>query len=302
MNASDRSPLPIGSHVSMSGKEMMLGSVKEALSYGANTFMLYTGAPQNTRRRPLSELRIGEARALMEANHMQPFVVHAPYVVNLANSVNADTHRQSVDFLIREMIRTEGMGSRILILHPGAHVGAGAGAGIESLARGLDDVISASPDVLIALETMSGKGSEIGRSFEELAAVYDRVRRPERLRVCFDTCHVHDAGYDIVQDPEGVLERFHRLLGKEQIAVFHINDSKNERGAAKDRHADIGTGKIGFDPLYHFVHHPDFPGIPRILETPWYPDPEHPGKTLPPYREEIQWLLTANRPKTFPHA
>ena len=302
MNTSDKPVLPIGSHVSMSGREMMLGSVREALSYGANTFMLYTGAPQNTRRKPLSEMRLDEAHALMAARHMQPFVVHAPYIINLANTLHTETYRLSVEFLIQELIRTEGMGSRILILHPGSHVGAGAPAGIESIARGLNDVLSASPDVLIALETMSGKGSEIGKSFEELAAIYDRVQKPERLRVCFDTCHVHDAGYDIVHDPERVLEEFHRLLGKEQIAVFHINDSKNERGAAKDRHADIGEGRIGFETLYRFVHHPDFPGVPRILETPWYPDPERPGKMRPPNKEEIQLLLTASRPKTSPHA
>lgn len=302
MNTPDIPVLPIGSHVSMSGKEMMLGSVKEALSYGANTFMLYTGAPQNKRRKALSELHIEEAQALMKARGMQPFVVHAPYIINLANTVNQETYRLAVEFLTQELIRTKGMGSQVLILHPGAHVGAGTKAGIDSIAKGLDEVLAASPDVLIALETMSGKGSEIGSRFEELAAIYDRVQKPERLRVCFDTCHVHDAGYDIVHDPETVLERFHRLIGREQIAVFHINDSKNEKGAAKDRHADIGEGRIGFETLYHFVHHPDFPGIPRILETPWYPDPENPGRMLPPYKEEIQWLLTASRPKTFPHA
>lgn len=289
-------PLPndllIGSHVSMSGKEMMLGSVKEALSYDANTFMLYTGAPQNTRRKAVSELRVDEAWQHMNHHGMKGFVVHAPYIINLANSVKPETYRLAVDFLAQELVRTQQMGSRILILHPGSHVGAGTEAGIASIVQGLNEVLQEPSDVCIALETMAGKGSEIGRTFEELASIYDRVKYPDRLRVCFDTCHVHDAGYDIVNDLDGVLEQFDHYIGKDQIAVFHINDSKNERGAAKDRHADIGEGFIGFEPLYQLVHHPDFPGIPRILETPWYPDPQNPGQTLPPYKKEIAWLRT----------
>lgn len=284
--------LLIGSHVSMSGKEMMLGSVKEALSYDANTFMLYTGAPQNTRRKAITELRVEEAWQHMNDHGMKSFVVHAPYIINLANSVKPETYQLAVDFLAQELVRTRQMGSRILILHPGSHVGAGTQAGIASIVQGLNEVLSEPSDVCIALETMAGKGSEIGRSFEELASIYDKVKYPDRLRVCFDTCHVHDAGYDIVNDLDGVFGQFDHYIGKDQIAVFHINDSKNERGAAKDRHADIGEGFIGFEPLYQLVHHPDFPGIPRILETPWYPDPQNPGQTLPPYKKEIAWLRT----------
>lgn len=291
-------PLLLGSHVSMSGKEMMLGSVKEALSYGSNTFMLYTGAPQNTRRKAVEELRIPEAWALMKENNMESFVVHAPYIINLANTVKPETYELAVEFLAQELDRTQKMGGKLLILHPGSHVGAGTDAGIQRIITGLNEVLSAPSDVCIALETMAGKGSEIGSRFEELAAIYEGVKYPHRLRVCFDTCHVNDAGYDVVHDPEGVLAEFDRILGKEQIAVFHINDSKNERGAAKDRHADIGEGTIGFSPLYTLVHHPDFPGIPRILETPWYPDPQNPGKTLPPYQKEIAWLRTGVCPGT----
>lgn len=289
--------LQIGSHVSMGGKEMMLGSVREALSYGANTFMLYTGAPQNTRRKAIEELRIAEASALMDASSMSGFVVHAPYIINLANTVNPRTRQLAVDFLKLELWRTKRMGSRILILHPGSHVGAGAKKGIAGIICGLNEVLSEPSDVCIALETMAGKGSEIGRRFEELAAIYDGVQYQKRLRVCFDTCHVHDAGYDIAHDPDGVLEEFDRYIGKDQIAVFHINDSKNEKGAAKDRHANIGEGLIGFDPLCHIVHHPDFPGIPRILETPWYPDPQDPSRKLPPYQREIAWLRTGKLPE-----
>lgn len=288
--------LLIGSHVSMSGRKMMLGSVEEALSYGANTFMLYTGAPQNTRRKPVADLNIEAAWQLMRQNHMEQFVIHAPYIVNLGNAENPDIYRQSVAFLAQEMERVEKMGSRILILHPGAHVGTGVRAGIDQIAAGLNELLAVPSDVCIALETMAGKGSEIGSRFEELAAIYEKVTCPQRLRVCFDTCHVHDAGYDLAQDPDRVLEEFDRILGKEQIAVFHINDSKNTRGARKDRHADIGEGQIGFSPLYRIVHHPDFSGIPKILETPWYPDPQDPSRTLAPYQREIAWLRTGIAP------
>ena len=202
----------IGSHVGMSGTEMFLGSVKEALSYEANTFMLYTGAPQNTRRKALSQLRIPEAQALMAGSGITEFVVHAPYIINLANTVNPDTFRLAVDFLALEIERTAAMGSRTLILHPGAHVGAGAQAGIRQITEGLNAVLTADTPCRIALETMAGKGSEIGRSFEELAAIYDGVVHADKLRICFDTCHVNDAGYDIVHDFDGVIDTFDRLI------------------------------------------------------------------------------------------
>lgn len=282
--------LKIGSHVGMSGKEMFLGSVKEALSYDANTFMLYTGAPQNTKRKDLSQLRIPEAQALMKQPGIEEFVVHAPYIINLANTVNPDIFRLAVDFLALEIERTAAMGSALLILHPGSHVGEGAQKGIARIIEGLNAILTAHTPCHIALETMAGKGSEIGRSFDELAAIYDGVVHSEKLRVCFDTCHVNDAGYDIVNDFGGVIDNFHRLVGKEQIRVFHINDSKNERGASKDRHANIGQGTIGLPALHAIVHHPDFADIPKILETPYIPSRENPEKTVAPYKEEIALL------------
>lgn len=269
---------------------MLLGSAKEAVSYGANTFMVYTGAPQNTKRKAIGELNIDAARNYMAENGIEDFVIHAPYIINLGNSVNPDTYTLAVDFLALELERTIAMGSRVLILHPGAHVGAGTETGIRRIVQGLNAVLTPDTPCFIALETMAGKGSEIGRSFEELAAIYDGVTCNEKLRICFDTCHVNDAGYDIVTDFEGVMEQFDKRLGKDQIAVFHINDSKNVLGAGKDRHANIGEGTIGYDALRYIVHHPDFPGIPRILETPYRPDPENPEKTLPPYKEEIELL------------
>lgn len=280
----------LGSHVGMSGREMMLGSVKEAVSYGADTFMLYTGAPQNTKRKDITALQIAPAWECMRANGIHDFVVHAPYIINLANTVNPSTYEIAVDFLALEIERTIAMGSHILILHPGAHVGAGTEAGIDRIAQGLNEVLTKAQDCYIALETMAGKGSEIGRSFEELAAIYDKVTHSEKLRVCMDTCHLNDAGYDIVNDFDGVIDRFDQLVGKEQIALFHINDSKNVRGAGKDRHANIGEGTIGTEALRHIVHHPDFIQLPKILETPYIPSLTDPDKKVPPYKEEIALL------------
>lgn len=285
----------LGSHVGMSGKDMMLGSVKDAISYGANTFMLYTGAPQNTKRKKIEELNIGAARQMMEENGIWNFVVHAPYIINLANTIKPETFQIATDFLKVELERTEAMGSETLVLHPGAHVGAGVEAGIAQIIKGLDMVMKPETKVKIALETMAGKGSEIGRSFEEIKAIYEGVRYPENLRVCFDTCHVNDAGYDIVNQYEEVLQQFDDILGLEQIAVFHINDSKNPMGAHKDRHENIGFGTIGFDALYRVVSDKRFEKIPKILETPWLKPEDDPKHPLPPYKEEIEMLQSGKR-------
>ena len=282
--------MKIGSHVGMSGKEMLLGSAKEAVSYGANTFMFYTGAPQNTRRKEISELNIDPAWEYMKEHGIDEIVVHAPYIINLGNSVKPETFELAVEFLAKEIERTIACKSHTLILHPGAHVGAGTEIGTAQIIKGLNEVLTKDTDCVIALETMAGKGSEIGRTFEELAAIYDGVKYNEKLRVCFDTCHTNDSGYDIVHQFDKVIDRFDRILGKDQIAVFHINDSKNPRGAAKDRHANIGFGEIGFDALSYIVHHKDFEQIPKILETPYIPDPENKKKSYAPYKYEIEML------------
>lgn len=279
--------LLLGSHVGMSGIDMLLNSVKEALSYGANTFMVYTGAPQNTRRREIEELNIPAARALMEENGMSNFIVHAPYIINLANTVKPETFELAVEFLDKEIQRTAAMGAEVLVLHPGAHVGAGVEAGTAQIIDGLNQVLTADTPVFVALETMAGKGSEIGRTFEELKAIYDGCRHPEKLRVCFDTCHVNDAGYDIVNDYDGVMDQFDQILGLDQIAAFHINDSKNERNAHKDRHENFGKGHIGATALMQVIRDPRFETVPKILETPYYKDPEDKKKSYPPYKEEI---------------
>lgn len=284
--------LKIGSHVGMSGKDMFLNSAKEAVSYGANTFMVYTGAPQNTRRKAIEELNIPAAQEYMKAHDIDSFVVHAPYIINLANTIKPETYELAVGFLAKELERTLAMGSNLLILHPGAHVGAGVEAGTAQIIKGLNEVLTQDSKCLVALETMAGKGSEIGRRFEELAAIYDGVIHNDKLRVCFDTCHAHDAGYDVKHDFDGVIEQFDKVIGKDQIAVFHINDSKNICGASKDRHANIGDGEIGFDALKKIVHHPDFQEIPKILETPYLVDPNDPKKKYPPYKDEISRLTT----------
>ncbi len=282
--------LKIGSHVGMKGKDMLLGSAKEAISYGANTFMFYTGAPQNTRRKDISELNIDAAWDYMSTHGIDEIVVHAPYIINLGNAVKPETFELATEFLAKEIERTIACRSHTLILHPGSHVGEGVDVGTKQIIKGLNEVLTHDTDCFIALETMAGKGSEIGRSFEEIACIYDGVICNEKLRVCFDTCHTSDAGYDIIHHFDDVMEEFDRIIGKEQIAVFHINDSKNVPGAGKDRHANIGFGEIGFDALNYIVHHKDFESVPKILETPYVPDLENTKKSYPPYKYEIEML------------
>ena len=283
--------LKLGCHVGMSGKEMFLGSVKEAISYGANTFMVYTGAPQNTRRKPINELRIEEGIALAKEHGISEYIIHAPYLINLGNTEKEETFSLAVEFLEKEIERSVAMKASTIVLHPGSHVGAGEDAGINKIIEGLNKVLTKEMPITVALETMAGKGSELGKRFEELAKIYDGVILNEKLRVCFDTCHTHDAGYDIVHNFDKVIEKFDRLIGKKQIAVFHINDSKNVCGARKDRHENVGFGEIGFEALNDIVHHKDFIDIPKILETPYITASEgEKQKTLPPYLQEIRML------------
>lgn len=282
--------LKIGSHVGMSGKDMLLGSAKEAYSYGANVFMAYTGAPQNTRRKEVSELKIKEAWEYMKEHNIEEIIIHAPYIINLGNTIKPETYEIAEKFLATELERTEAMGSKVMVLHPGSHVGAGVDAGINQIVYGLNNVLTKDTNVYVALETMAGKGSEIGRNFEELARIYDGVVHNDKLRVCFDTCHVNDSGYDLVNDLSGTLEQFDKVIGKNQIAVFHINDSKNTCGASKDRHENIGFGNIGFDTLKEIVYLKEFENVPKILETPYIKDEENKKKAYAPYKYEIEML------------
>lgn len=285
------SEIKLGCHVGMAGKDMFLASAREAASYGANVFMLYTGAPQNTRRKDISNLNIDAGWEYAHEHGIDEIVVHAPYIINLANTVKPETYELAVEFLEKEIVRTAAMRSRILVLHPGSHVNAGAEAGIAQIIKGLNTVLNQNDDdVFIALETMAGKGSEIGRSFEEIKAIFDGVNKKDRLRVCFDTCHVNDAGYDIVDHYDDVFAEFDKVIGLDRIAVFHVNDSMNPLGAHKDRHANIDNGTIGYDTLHRLVHDERFADIPKILETPWLCEEGSAKKTIPPYKEEIAWL------------
>jgi deoxyribonuclease-4 len=280
--------LKIGSHVSMSGKEMLLAASKEAISYGANTFMIYTGAPQNTRRKKIEDLNIEAGRRHMEENGISEIVVHAPYIINIGNTSNPDTFELGVRFLRSEIERTEAIGAKQIVLHPGAHVGAGEEAGIKKIIEGLNEVLTGKEQVQIALETMAGKGSECGKSFEELATIINGVNYNEKLSVCFDTCHTHDAGYNIIEDFDGVLNEFDKIIGVDKLKVLHINDSKNASGTRKDRHENIGFGHIGFKALNYIVHHPQLMDVPKILETPFVGEDKNNKKA--PYRHEIAML------------
>lgn len=278
--------LKIGSHVSMSGKKMLLAASEEAVSYGSNTFMIYTGAPQNTRRKKIEDLNIEVGRKHMEENGINEIIVHAPYIINIGNAANPATFELGVNFLRTEIDRTEAIGASQIVLHPGSHVKEGAEVGIKKIIEGLNEVLTGDEKVQIALETMAGKGSECGRSFEEIAMIMDGVKHNDKLSVCFDTCHTHDAGYNIVEDFDGVLAEFDRTVGIDRIKVLHINDSKNARGAHKDRHENIGFGHIGFNALNYVVHHPQLMEIPKILETPYVGEDKNNKK--PPYKHEIE--------------
>ncbi len=280
--------LKIGSHVSFSDKGLVTAA-QEAISYGSSSFMIYTGAPQNTRRKPIDSLYIEEGRALMESAGIGEIVVHAPYIINLG-SYKPDTFELAVRFLQEEIRRTHAIGVRNIVLHPGAYTDKDAEFGINRIAEGLNEVLSGveETDVNIALETMAGKGTEIGRSFEEIAQIMDKVSANNRLTVCMDTCHMNDAGYDLAGDLDGVLEQFDRIVGLDKVAVVHVNDTKNPAGSGKDRHTPIGSGWLGYDAIHSIVHHEALAGRPFILETPWIG--KDAKKQRPMYDAEIALL------------
>ncbi|WP_405080385.1 deoxyribonuclease IV [Paenibacillus chitinolyticus] len=280
--------IKIGSHVSFSDKGL-LNAAREAVSYGSGTFMIYTGAPQNTRRKPIETQYIEEGREVMQEHGIGEIVVHAPYIINLG-SYKDNTYELAVQFLQDEIRRTDYLGVKNIVLHPGAFTDKDAEYGLARISEGLNEVLAGVKDtgVHIALETMAGKGTEMGRSFEELARIIDKVEDNGRLTVCLDTCHIHDAGYDVVGDLDGVLDQFDRVVGLDRIGVVHLNDSKNPRGASKDRHAPVGAGWIGFEAMNRVVHHEKLLGLPMILETPWIG--KDPKTQRPMYEAEIALL------------
>ena len=275
--------LYIGSHVGYSKNLGLLGSVNEALSYDANTFMFYTGAPQNTMRFAIDQDLKEKGLAKMEENGMilDKVIVHAPYIINLANP-DQEKHTFAVNFLKQEIRRCEELGITKMVLHPGSHVGNGIEVGIEMIIDGLNEVMKNNQSVSILLETMAGKGSEVGSNFNEIKEIIDGVKKKDLIDVCLDTCHIHDAGYDI-SDFDNVLLEFDKIIGLKHLKCVHINDSKNPRGARKDRHENIGKGYIGLENLLNVIYNKKLDGIPMILETPYIND-------LAPYKEEIKLI------------
>lgn len=280
--------LIIGSHVTFNKNEQLIASVKEAISYNSNTFMFYTGAPQNTNRSPIDDFKTIEAMSLMKANSIDinKVIVHAPYIINLANHKNLDF---GIAFLKEELERCSSLGIKYLVLHPGSHVGAGVDEGIDTIVDGLNEVFkNYYGNTMVLLETMAGKGSEIGSNFLEIKRIIDGVVYSNRLGVCIDTCHLNDSGYDL-NDFDKVLEEFDEVIGLDKIKCVHVNDSKNNLGTHKDRHENIGFGTIGFDNLMKVIYHEKLETIPKILETPYI------NGDYPPYKQEIEMIKN----KTF---
>lgn len=275
--------LIIGSHVGYKKDSQLLGSLNEALGYGANTFMFYTGAPQNTSRYPIDDNLSVEAFKKMKEIGLDysKVVVHAPYIVNLANGDEVKFNF-AVQFLKEELKRCAKLGIKKVVLHPGSHVGLGIDKGIENIAKGLNLVLG-EEDVTILLETMAGKGSEVGSKLEEIRRIIDLVEDKKHIGVCIDTCHLNDAGYDISKFDE-FLDEFDKIIGIEKIGCVHVNDSKNEMGSHKDRHENIGFGKIGFETLLKVIYNKRLENVPKILETPYV------DKEYPPYKYEIKMI------------
>ena len=245
--------LIIGSHVSFKKDDQLFGSLKEALSYGANTFMFYTGAPQNTNRYPINDELTYKALELMKEKNIdiKNIVVHAPYIINLANINNFDFN---IKFLKEEISRVENLFVDKLVLHPGSHVGVGVDSGIKNIIDSLNIVLTENTKVTICLETMAGKGTELARNFEEIKKIIDGVILKDKLGVCLDTCHINDAGYDL-NNFDSILDEFNKIIGLKYLKVVHVNDSKNEINTHKDRHENIGYGTIGFDNLLRIKYH-----------------------------------------------
>lgn len=281
--------LIIGSHVSFNKDSQLLGSVREALAYDANTFMFYTGAPQNTKRIPINDEKTYEAFKLMKDNNidLRNIIVHAPYIINPANTENLDF---SINFLRQEIDRVEKLGITKLVLHPGSHVKLGEDIAIKNITYVLNSCLLSDTKVDICLETMAGKGTEMGINFDQLKKIIDGVLYKDKVRVCLDTCHLNDAGYDL-KEFDVVLDEFDKKIGIDKIACVHINDSKNILGSHKDRHENIGLGTIGFDNLINIIYHEKLKGVPKILETPYITNGiDEKNKIYAPYKFEIEMI------------
>ena len=280
--------LIIGSHVSFKNDDQLIGSVKEALSYNSNTYMFYTGAPQNTNRLPIDDNKTLEALKLMKENDMdlRHVVVHAPYIINPANSKNREFN---INFLRQEIERVEQFGVTMMVLHPGSHVGIGEEQGLKNIIDVLNSCILSDTKVNICLETMAGKGTELGTNFKQLKTIIDGVLYNDKVKVCLDTCHINDAGYDL-NNFDKVLEEFDNIIGLDKLGCIHVNDSKNIINSHKDRHENIGYGTIGFSNLLKVLYHEKLNNIPKILETPYVKDLDNDKISYPPFKFEIEMI------------
>ena len=276
--------LIIGSHVSFKSDSGLLGSVKETLSYGANAFMFYTGAPQNTQRNSIDDMQTYEGLKLMKENgiNLENVIVHAPYIINLANNKEITKWEFTCNFLRQEINRCNQLGVKYMVMHPGASVGLDREYAINNIIKGLNNVLIDDDNIVILLETMALKGTEIG-SLEDIKTIIDGVNNKKNIGVCLDTCHLNDAGIDISKFDE-FLDEFDKLIGIDKIKCVHVNDSKNELGSHKDRHENIGFGTIGFDNLINVLYNRRLESVPKILETPYI------DKEIPPYKFEIEMI------------
>ena len=257
--------LTIGCHLSSANGFLHMG--REALSIDANTFAFFTRNPRGGKAKPIDEEDAAALRQLLEENQFGRLVAHAPYTLNPCSD-KENVRRFAQICMEEDMARMEFLPGNFYNFHPGSHVGQGTEKGIEMIVGLLNEIITPEQSTIVLLETMAGKGSEVGGRFEELRAIIDGVRFPQKLGVCMDTCHVSDAGYDIIGDLDGVLDEFDRIVGLEKLHALHINDSKNPPGSRKDRHAKIGEGELGMDAIAAFLNHPKLKGLPCILETP----------------------------------
>lgn len=277
----------IGSHVSFDSKEQLLKSVKECINYNANTFMFYTGAPQNTRRCAINDELTYLALELMKQNNIlfDKVVAHAPYIVNLANDNDPEKYDFSIKFVRQEVERLEQLNVKYLVLHPGSSVGIERSKALNNISYALNKILSINTNVIILLETMAGKGTECGINISEIKTIMDGVDKKDNIGVCLDTCHLNDSGIDISKF-DLYLDEFDKVIGIDKIKCVHVNDSKNDIGSHKDRHENIGYGTIGFDNLINVVYNNRLSNIPKILETPYVGE----NKEYPPYKFEIEMI------------
>ena len=284
--------MKIGCHVGNSGPLMLEGSIKEALSYGATCFMVYLGPPQNTIRKPIESMNADKMALIAKENNicLDDVIIHAPYIVNLARK-DPEKFDFAVRFIATELSGVHNIGCKYLVLHPGSAVDSERSDALNQVARGINEIIELTPNArsVIAIETMAGKGNEVGRTFEEIKFIIDNVNDKSRVGVCLDTCHINDGGYDLVNNYEGVISEFDEIIGLEYLKVIHVNDSKNPLASHKDRHENIGFGNLGFETIMKIFNDSRFNNIPKILETPYVASLNN-KENFPPYKYEINMI------------